>query len=142
MIGPGSRSSGYTLAINASSFNPADATTYYLGSHYSLAPSGTATTRRIFIPKAGVITACHLFVVPTAGGTAEQSTISIRLNNTTDTTITSVLDLSGTTTASKTDLSIVVANNYADYVEIKWVTPTWATNPTGVFFTGNIFVRT
>lgn len=132
---------GYALSINSGSLSPADATTYYLGSNYSLAPSTSATTRRIYIPKGGTLTACSLFVVSSATGTAEQSTLSIRLNNTTDTTITSVLDLSAATVVvSNTDLSIVVADNYTDYIEIKWVTPTWVTNPTGVFFTGNVFI--
>lgn len=132
---------GYALPINAGSLNPADATTYYFGNFYSLAPGTTAQTRRIYIPKGGIITACNLFVVSTGAGTSEQSTISIRLNNSTDTTLTSILDLSATSVIiSESNLSIVVADNYTDYIEMKWVTPTWVTNPTGVFFTGNIFI--
>lgn len=132
---------GYVLPINAGSLNPADATTYYFGNFFSLAPGATAQTRRIYIPKGGTITACNIFIVSTGAGTAETSTISIRLNNTTDTTVTSTLDLSATSVVvSVTNLSIVVADNYTDYIEMKWVTPTWVTNPTGVFFTGNVFI--
>ena len=28
-----------------------------------------------------------------------------------------------------------------DYLELKWVTPTWATNPVGVFITSTIYVQ-
>ena len=71
-----------------------------------------------------------LFFTYTAG-TTETSTASIRLNNTTDTTISSAVNLSSNPYAvSNTSLNVAVVAG--DYIEIKWVTPTWVTNPTGV----------
>ena len=57
--------------------------------------------------------------------------MSFRLNNTTDTTLSSaIVNNASYTVVSVTGLSTAVA--VGDYYEIKWVTPTWATNPTGV----------
>lgn len=134
---------GYVLigsANSVSGFSPADATTYFIGSLFTQDPSTSAGTRRIYIPKAGTITVVELFTRTTgAAGTTETSTISIRLNNTTDTTITTSFITSTTTnTFSNTGLAIAVAQG--DYIEIKWTTPTWATNPTGWMIDARIYI--
>ena len=110
--------------------NPADGTTYYYGSIPSQPLATNAARRRLYIPCSGNITKCFLFFTFTAG-TTETSTASIRLNNTTDTTISSAVNLSSNPYAvSNTSLNVAVVAG--DYIEIKWVTPTWVTNPTGV----------
>lgn len=64
-------------------------------------------------------------------GSAQSSTISLRVNNTTDTQISTGAQLNQVVTAyNRTDLSIAVSAG--DYFEIKWTTPTWAPNPTNV----------
>ena len=73
-------------------------------------------------------------------GTNETSTIVIRKNNTSDTTIsTSVVNNAVTTTASGTGLSISVSAG--DYIEIKWTAPTWTTNPTNVRVWGTVYIK-
>lgn len=110
--------------------SPADATTYYIGQG-----SGWSTTpalRRMYIPSACTITKFYGWFGQTAG-TAETSSIYVRVNNTTDTLISSsvINNVSGATTFSNASMSLVLAAG--DYIEIKWVTPTWVTNPSGTF---------
>jgi len=132
---------GYSLNsyLGSVTLAPADATTYYFGGAFTNALTTTAAIRRLYIPKSGTIKAAYVTFSQTAG-TAETSTISIRLNNTTDTTITaSVVNNAGVTTFNNTGLSIAVVEG--DYIEIKWVTPTWATNPTAVICNVLIYIE-
>jgi hypothetical protein len=130
--------SPYVLQASSNGLSPADGTTYYTGSIFGAVASSTAATRRVYIPRSGTITRIDLFMV-CATGTNEQSTISLRLNNTTDTTISAVVDLSASPfIANTTGLSIAVA--VGDYVEVKWVTPTWVTNPTAVSISALIYI--
>ena len=75
-----------------------------------------------------------------AAGSNEQSTISFRLNDTTDTTITTTADFSSTQVyIANTSLNIAVVAG--DYGHIKWVTPTWVTNPTTLRVFGTIYIE-
>ena len=109
--------------------SPADATTYYFGAWGTSALQTTTGARRIHILRAGVLTYGILFGL-SGGGSGETSTISVRKNATTDTTITSTFATNTQWEVGYT-LSISVAVN--DFVEVKWVTPSWATNPTGLY---------
>jgi len=114
------------------SISPADSTSYVLGGIGITATSGGGVTN-VYIPRAGTITKAyiHQLVSPTLG-TTETSTVSVRLNNSTNTTITSIFQQDQTTeTFSNTSLSIAVVAG--DFVEILWVTPAWVTNPTIVY---------
>lgn len=130
---------GYVLTAACGASSPADATTYYFGSLYSQVLDTNAVLHAVRIPRAGTITYISLWHA--CYGTlasSETSTMSFRLNNTTDTTISSVVALNtGSFLASATP-SIAVA--VGDYFEIKWVTPTFATNPTNVYFAVNVYV--
>ncbi len=132
---------GYVLtAESTGSLNPVDATTYYFGSLFSLGANGTAATRRLYIPVSGTIKACTLYFNNGVVGSNETSTASIRLNNTTDSTISAaVTNDSATTFFSNSALSIAVVAG--DYIEIKWVAPTWVTNPTSVRIAANLYIQ-
>ncbi len=136
----GSSGSGYTLSINSTS-GVVDATTYYFGSMSHLGYSTSAAVRRLYIPRSGTITRVHLYLyLPGALGTAELSTLYLGLNNTTNTIIsTTVICNAASVLISNTALSISVV--VGDYVEFKWITPTWVTNPSTVNFSGTIFVE-
>lgn len=128
---------GYNVLLtNYTALSPADATTYYTGFG---SMTTTAAARRIYIPKSGTIKAVYGFVVCTAGSN-EAVSLYVRLNNTTDTTITTTLDLSSNTVAfNATGLSTAVVAG--DYIELKMVCPTWATNPTGVNFAVQVYIE-
>lgn len=117
---------------NWSPLDPADATTYYwsLG---TLSPSTPNYTPMFFANDCEIFRMDIMFVNAGTLGSNETSTIYLRTNNTTDNTITtSVVNDSALTKNNVTGLSIAVAAG--DYLDIKWTTPTWTTNPTTVYF--------
>ncbi len=131
---------GLVLQVGTTILDPADASTYYAGAADVIGWTATAALQRIYIPKAGTVTKVYFsFIVITSAGTSETSTLSFRLNNTTDTTIDSSVDNSGQYFGSNTGLSIAVSAG--DYFELKWVTPTWATNPLGVLTFATVYIE-
>lgn len=135
--------SPYVLHAGQNQFNPTDGATFYMGRPFSSQQS-TATNRKIAIPRAGTITRIDVIVGNNAGtqGSSENGTLYLRLNNTTDTTLSSTFQIDQASSASElysfTGLSIAVAVD--DYVEFKFTTPTWVTNPTNVIFDFDIYV--
>jgi len=121
--------------------SPADATTYYTGCFNAQAPTTTADRTRCYIPKTGTVKVIYGVIwVATTLGSSETSTINFRLNNTTDTAISSsVVANAVTTTFSNTGLSIAVTAG--NYFELKWVCPTWATNPTAVRVAAMVYIE-
>jgi hypothetical protein len=126
----------YTIPLQAGNFNPTDATTYYFGHNYGAAPGSVAAANKVYPIRGGTITRVNVYLYNNGGtqGSSETSTMSLRLNNTSDTAISSSITAnaaSGTVVVFQvTGLSLAVATT--DYFEVKWVTPTWATNPTAV----------
>lgn len=134
---------GYVLQAAGASFSPTDATTYYFGGLPSVVPTTSAAIERLYIPKSGVIKAAYVFFNQTSG-TNETSTINIRVNNTTDYAISSAITNDSTVTAFNNpslNSGAGIPVNAGDYIEIKWVCPTWATNPTGVRPTVILYVE-
>lgn len=126
---------GYSLQASGAAFSPADSTTYYYGGNFGGGPGTTADLARIYIPKTGTIKAAYVFFNQAAGASAETSSLSIRLNNTTDYLISSsVVNNAASTAVNSTSLNSGngIAVSAGDYVELKWATPAWATNPTSV----------
>lgn len=107
--------------------SPVDATSYY--GAYGTASSLNETTARFYISMTCMLTQVYINVNTTGTvGTSETSTIAIRKNNTTDTTITAALvSSSGVTNYSNTSMGISLVAG--DYINLKWTTPTWVTNP-------------
>ena len=133
---------GYCLngATVKSGASPADAATYFFGSTNQTVVASTVTGAgaQIYIPKAGTIKLIRLLFSQTVGS-GESSTIYLRLNNTTDTTISSsVVNNTAYLTYSLSSSISVIAG---DYVEFKWVTPTWATNPTNVGVSWQLYIE-
>jgi len=133
---------GYTLFVGAAALNPSDATTYFIGGNYSLTPNTNSTVGRIYIPKTGTVKAVYFVITKTGTtGTSEQSTLSIRINNTTDTTISATVDTSVSTVIPVINAAMSLAVTVGDLFEIKWVTPTWVTNPTVLTFSGTVYIE-
>jgi hypothetical protein len=117
-------------------FDPADSTTYYFGSIYSGPPTTTAGRRRIVSPYPGTmyIRSVSIFADNnTSNGSDETSTLYIRKNNTTDYTLTTVLQNDQTSEVFACSGLNIPFSQY-EYFEFKWVTPAWATNPSGTRF--------
>lgn len=116
----------FTAGLNTAS--PADATTFWVGTG-GFGSGGAEQLGRFYMPFAGVLTSCYLNAV-TSGtvGTTEASTVSLRLNNTTDTVISSAVVFdNGQHVYSNTGLSVAFAAG--DFIAFKLLTPTWVTNP-------------
>lgn len=119
--------------------SPADASTYTLSGIPGFGLVTNFAAHKTYILRSGLITAVRLFGICTTGS-AENSTIAFRLNDTTDTTITSTLAMNASPfTVINTSLSIAVTGPNTDYFGIKWTTPTWVTNPTSVSFYVDVY---
>ena len=131
---------GYALPIVAQiQSTPVDGETIYFGGIVRDVTT-TGGNRRMYIPRAGKIKAAIVSMY-CGGTTGSNESISayIRLNNTTDTLIQTV----GNTDTWKTfsNASLDMAVTAGDYIEIKVVQPTWATNPTNVGWGGAVFIE-
>jgi hypothetical protein len=120
--------------IAPTAFNPLDATNYYAGDlSASLDWGTTAAARRHYVAASFELIAASIMVrVAGTIGTGESGTLAIRKNNTTDYTIsTGVLMNAANVYVQATGLSGASFVS-GDYFELKFTTPTWATNPTNV----------
>ncbi|MGB3949062.1 MAG: hypothetical protein WBM13_13840 [Bacteroidia bacterium] len=135
---------GYVLYGQLASIpvNPADATTYYFGSNVLNALRTTGGWSRLYIPTDGVIDSCYILCLASGTfGSAETSSLYIRLNNSTDTLVSSGIQQTAAVTGySNTSLNIAVSAG--NYIEFKYVTASWATNPLNVSIMAQVHVKT
>lgn len=132
---------GYTITAHTGiSAAPADATVYYSGMLYGETLSTSATLPQLVVPKTGTVKAFYArtYISGTLG-TAEDVTIVLRLNNTTDFGSTTMDWDALNSIATSTGLTQAVTAG--DTIHFKITTPTWATNPTNVRFWGIIYVE-
>lgn len=131
---------GYIVTAACAASSPADSTTYYFGPHYTRALATTAAAHKLRFPRAGKIVRITIeTLVITTVATTENITASFRLNDTTDTTITSVMQLDQSyETFTNSALGIAVAAG--DYGCIKLAMPVFATNPIDVYINAQIWV--
>lgn len=111
---------------------PVDATTYYFGCLPSLAMS-TSRLSQFTIPTAITLDYWSLTIRVTGTPSNENVSYYVRVNDTTDYTITTTIDLTTAVTDevySYGTFSSPISLNAGDKITIKMVTPTWATNPT------------
>jgi hypothetical protein len=124
----------FMLHCMHNSNSPGDASTLYFGVPVIGLPSTTATRYTMVIPNNCTITGYDLVgVVNGTPGSAETSTLSVRVDNTTDILLSSAITYSTASgyqefTASNLNTNI----NAGSVINIKWQTPTWVTNPTSV----------
>ncbi|MCX6822653.1 MAG: hypothetical protein NTX91_01465 [candidate division SR1 bacterium] len=130
---------GYTLdvmSIVASTLT--DGQTLYIG-QLPLAPTTTVGIRKVYIRHGGTIKMANIYSYAGTAGTNEAWSGFIRLNNTTDYLI-QTLNVSATERVrSNTGMNIPVVAG--DYIEIKLVAPTRATNPATATFGGYLYIE-
>ncbi len=120
--------------VSTTTGNPADSTTYYFrqSEAFTVNTSSLNSPTRIYFPAAGTIRRVYGSV--TVGGTlgsANNCTVFLRKNNSSNTNITTTLQLTGTTnTFNNTGLSLAIAAG--DFISIGFTCPNWTTNPTTV----------
>lgn len=129
---------GYTLFVQSPTASPSDAITAYFGS----LPKAWETTQgrnKIYIRKAGTIKIAEIYSWSATAGSNEDWSLYIRLNGASDTLVATVSVSASERIFSNTGLSIAVA--VGDYIEMKLVNPTWATNPVTTTFGGYIYIE-
>lgn len=137
-------SSSATLSMlnnNHVSGNPVDATTYFMASSTFIAYTNNSNAQtRLYVPITGTLNICYgAITVQGTLGSNENCTLAIRLNNATDTNVTTTLQLTGASnTFSNTGLAIAVTAG--DYISFKFISPTWVTNPINCCFTGTVII--
>lgn len=115
------------LPFFGAQFNPADATTYYFGAFPSIAPTTTANVSRILYPFARTLNRA-VISAKVAGtlGSAGNVNLSIRVNGVDFAYGTFTLTAANGTFNISPGTVIIPAGAT---IEIKILTPTWATNP-------------
>jgi hypothetical protein len=136
--GPAGATIGYTLQVQALTSSPVDAQTVYFGA-LPKAPITTANVSKVYIPKSGTIKRIDIYCYSGTAGTAEAWSLYVRLNNTTDTLI-ATLSLN-TSERKFSNASLNIAVVAGDYIEIKSIQPTWATNPLTCIYGGTLYIE-
>ena len=124
-------SSGISFIMRTLNGNPADSSTYFLCMAQTTIVTTVSSGRsRIVMPKAGTITAAYGQTTNQGTlGSAEDVTIALRLNDTSNTNVTTTLHTNATSSAfSNAALSLAVSAG--DFIDVLMITPAWATNPT------------
>ena len=136
--------SGYTMqfVLATTGSNPAASTTYRLGAPVRTQLNTTSGRTRIYVPRPGKVGYAHLYI--RTNGTlasAGTSTLSLGKNSSISETIatSTTAGSSADAVVSSTAISMSVAQG--DFLEINWVTPAWATLPTGVEASGIIYIE-
>ena len=132
------KSAGYALMLGALAGALTGGGTIYFG-HPSRAAAGTAAIHRIYIPQSGTIKSVYIISASATAGTSESWTMSVRLNNASNTSIGSVSAATTTRVWSGTGLNIAVVAG--DYVEITTTNPSWATAPGSTSWYGTIYIQ-
>ena len=130
--------SAIAYSVMALTSSPTDGATIYFG-NLPKAPTTTANTSKVHIKANGVITIANIYCYSDTAGTAENWSLYIRVNNTTDYLIETIGTAANERIFNNETLNISVSAG--DYIEIKAINPTWATEPLTTIFGGNIIVE-
>lgn len=133
-----SKTTGYAITVGATSTTINASTTYYFGMSGTTSTS-SAAIRRIYIPQSGTIKAAQLYVKTTNATSTDNWTISIRLNNSSNTTLATVGNNSTDKVFGTSSLSISVVAG--DYIEFTTTTPAWVTAAGATYIYGSIFIQ-
>jgi len=125
----------FTVPFNFANVNPADNTTYYFGAQYTVAPGTGATARIFYMPYECTLIGYTIGIAYNVGS-SETSELYCRINNTTDVQLGG--NFSGGATIFTQGTTAATNVSAGDYLNIKWVCPTWATNPTAA--TGTVIL--
>lgn len=121
--------------------NPSDNTIYYIGQFPSLGLTTSATVRQSQFPFDYTVIAANIEIIVSGTlGSAENSTLVLRIDNTTDTTISSTVKFNAVSNqqfVTGLNIDILSTNKF----QLKLTTATWATNPTNPYGTITLFLK-
>jgi hypothetical protein len=134
---------GLGYALNVQGTLPgtlSDGVTYYAGNALMSGVYTAANKNRIYIRKAGTIKIADILLYSgSVVGTNEEISVYIRLNDTADTLISALSVADAMRDFNNSALSVAVVAG--DYITIKMVCPTWATNPEGAYISGHVYIE-
>lgn len=126
------------LYVYHQSYNPADSQTHFF-SNIAISPVTTTTAHEVILRGNGVIRACDFNTwAATVVGTAEAFSLYIRINST-DYLVQTISAATQKRSFVNTSLNIPFVDG--DVLRMKYVTPVWATNPTGLVGAGNLIIE-
>ena len=120
--------------IGSSTGNPADSTTYYFVNTLAFTSVTSATDPRtiFYVPKAVTLAKVYgTFTVNGTLGSAQNCTLFIRVNNSSNTNITSTIQLTSSTN-NFNNTALALSLSAGDFFNIGFTGPAWTTNPTTV----------
>lgn len=133
---------GYTLFFSGpNSINPANATTYYMGTFPGASLWTTATDTQMAVPKSGTLKG--LFINVRINGTTG-TTENVNCYVTNFTAVTGTGNSTMTWTAGSRQISVTglsLAVTAGDNIVVVFKTPTWATQPTSVYATVYAYIE-
>jgi hypothetical protein len=129
---------GYAINVQALTSSPADTTPFYFGTSPATITT-TAGQRKIYIRKPGTLKIAEIHSYAGTAGTAENVSMYVRVNNTTDYLIQTVGAAANERVFTNSALSIPLAAG--DYIEIKCIPPIWATNPLTFICGGYVYIE-
>lgn len=126
---PPSPSTGYVISVWAAPGNPADSTAYYPVTGQVITTAIAVNNGQRFpCPKSGTLTVAYGTIRALTPGSGESITISVVINDVTTVNITtSAVASSSENTFNNTALSQAI--NAGDWITVKFLSPSWATNP-------------
>jgi len=132
---------GYVMSCGSNAVNPADAGTYYWCKPETFIMTGSSVKLKSIVPVSGTITKITGFYLNnTVLGTNEISTTTVQINGT---DMISIANFDNSTTRSEFPTATYnQAVTAGDTIQLKWTTPTWATNPTGVSASALLYIET
>lgn len=133
---------GYMVNLNAATVNPADASTYFFGDAANAAPSVSAGFFTVPVSKAGIIRGAAVRTV-IAGTLGSSEAHSYHVRNYDQNTVALIVSTATSTGVTNIFLNTAMALPVAagESLQIRWTTPTWATNPTSVFHMATIYIE-
>jgi len=129
---------GYPIHTFALTHTPGDAQTTYFGDR-PIAPSTSAGTNKIYIRQNGWIKKAGVYSYSGTAGSAEPWAMYVRVNNANDYLIQS--KSLNTNERMWVNVSMDIPVVSGDYVEIKSVTSTMATNPATTIYGGGFYME-
>jgi len=133
---------GYVLPLlNVVNFNPADASTYFIGSGFNtLAQSVSFVNAAIEVPKSGIIR--RLFVKAKIAGALGSGQLVQHFVSINDLVDAGQIDFGyGSFNAQGSNAAVNQSVLAGDMVALKIVTPAWAPNPTQVSYYASLFIE-
>lgn len=126
------------LHVNHPQYNPADSQTNFF-SNIAIVPVTTTTAHEVILRGNGVIRACDFNTWASTGvGTNEAFSLYVRINST-DYLVQTISAATQKRSFVNTSLNIPFVDG--DVLRMNYVTPAWATNPTGLVGAGNLIIE-